>query len=137
MSQWEPDDDDLVDELPAPPRKSIPKADRELLKLAARALGAVRVEDVDGEQWLILHFADGTKVHGWNPLLFHADTFELAVKLELDVLTAGARIGNEIAAMVQDGHATICEVEARAHDPAAATARAVVRAAAEIAKQRA
>ena len=136
MSQWNPDDDDLVDELPAPPRKSIPEADRELLHLAARAIGAVRVDDVEGEQWLSLHFADGTVTHGWNALLFYSDTFELAVKLELDVLTAGARIGNEIAAMVQDGHATICEVEARAQDPAAATARAVVRAAAEIGKQR-
>jgi hypothetical protein len=77
---------DDLDELPAPPRKSIPEADRLLLELAARAIGAVRVEDVDGEEWLILHFADGTETHGWNPLLFYGDTFELAVSLELDIM---------------------------------------------------
>lgn len=43
------DDDDGVDELPAAPCRQIPDADRQLLELAARALGAVQVEEVDGE----------------------------------------------------------------------------------------
>jgi len=127
---------DDLDELPAPPRKNIPEGDRQLLELAGRALGAIRFEEVDGEGYATLHFADGSTAHGWNPLQFGDDAFELAVKLELDVLTAGARIGNEIAAMVQDGYSKVCEVEAHSSDPSAATRRAIVRAAAEIGKQR-
>ena len=121
---------DDVDELPAPPRKEIPEADRQLLDLAARALGSVQVEDVDGEQWLILHFADGTVAHGWNPLLFYADTFELAAALELDVMyrvVGGARV----EVLAAGGPLTVERYE-RARLPAAA--RAVVRAAAEIGK---
>jgi hypothetical protein len=116
-----------VDELPAAPRKSIPEADRELLELAARALGAVRVEDVDGEEWLILHFADATEVHGWNSLLFYGDTFELAVKIGADLVTSTGRAdvyckGTRVS-------------EYHGDNPVAAAARAVTRAAAEVGKQ--
>jgi len=126
---------DDLDELPAPPRKSIPEADRELLKLAARALDAVRIEDVDGEQWLILHFTDGTVMHGWNPLLFYGDTFELAVRLGLQVKPGTYR--DEAATAYSPSGV---EAKERVHyqqDMLSATARAVVRAAAEIGKQRA
>lgn len=121
-------DDDTVDELPAPPRKHIPAADRELLELAARAIAVVRVEDVDGEQWLILHFADGTVVHGWNPLLFYGDTFELGARL---------RIGTDhskFCVHACDDHGNDLATEDVASDRVAASARAVVRAAAEIGK---
>lgn len=74
---------EYLDELPAPPRKDIPAADRELLELAARALGAVRFEEVDGEGYANLYFEDGSIVYSWNPLQFSGDTFELAVKLSL------------------------------------------------------
>lgn len=130
MNQWDPDDDDVVDELPAPPRKQIPAADRELLELAARALGAVRVEDVDGEEWLILHFADGTEAHGWNPLLFYSDTFELAVALELDIMHRVVG-GTRVEVLPAGGPLT---QEFYAQDRLPAAARAVVRAAAEIGK---
>ncbi|MEW6022841.1 MAG: hypothetical protein AB1807_11945 [Pseudomonadota bacterium] len=133
MSQWDPDDDDLVDELPAPPRKSIPEADRELLHLAARAIGAVRVDDVEGEQWLSLHFADGTVTHGWNALLFYSDTFELSVALELDIMHRVVG-GTRVEVLPPGGPLT---QEFYAQDRLPATARAVVRAAAEIGKQRA
>lgn len=118
------DDDDTVDELPARPRQVIPAADRELLELAARALGAVRVEDVEGELWLNLHFADGTVTHGWNPLLFYGDTFELGAKLNL-------------FDQHPDFSYTLAEElgpTAEGRDPIAATARAVSRAAAQIGK---
>lgn len=106
------DNYDDLDELPPRPRQSIPAADRELLHLAARAIGAVQVDDINGELWLSLHFADGTVVHGWNALLFYSDTFELASRLGL-----------------------LVDFSSRTDaDPAAATARAVVRAAAEIGK---
>jgi hypothetical protein len=118
------DDEDTVDELPARPHKTIPAADRELLELAARALGAVRVEDVEGENWLNLHFEDGSTWYGWNPLLFYGDTFELAVKLKL------GPVADEVWAITGS---SISEYE---RDPVAATARAVVRAAAEIGQQK-
>lgn len=79
------DDYDTVDELPAPPRKDIPAADRELLELAARALGVVRVEDVEGEQWVNLHFEDGSTIFGWNPLRHSDDTVDLIARLNLAV----------------------------------------------------
>ena len=125
MSQWDPDDDDLVDELPAPPRKSIPEADRELLHLAARAIGAVRVDDVEGEQWLSLHFADGTVVHGWNALLFGDDAFNLATDTRMQI--------TQRVEEVRIGHRSIPAVyEPVGDDRRAGTRRAVVRAAAEI-----
>jgi len=133
MSQWNPDDDDLIDELPAPPRKSIPEADRELLHLAARAIGAVRVDDVEGEQWLSLHFGDGTVAHGWNALLFYSDTFELAVQLRIKPSWPFTE-----EAHADDSYGTVhIEQSDDVGDVKAATARAIVRAAAEIAKQRA
>lgn len=120
---------DDLDELPARPRKSIPGADRELLELAARAIGAVRVEDVDGEEWLILHFVDGKEAHGWNPLLFYGDTFELAVSIGADLVNGDGR---------SDAYCQgIRLIEYHGDDPIAAAARAVVRAAAEMGKQRA
>ena len=79
------DDDDTVDELPARPQKVIPTADRELLDLAARALGAVHIEDVDGEEWLNLHFEDGSTIYHWNPLLHGDDALELAVRRKLSI----------------------------------------------------
>lgn len=125
------DEIDEVDELPARPREDIPAADRELLELAARAIGAVRVEDVDGEQWVILHFADGTEAHGWNPLLFYADTFELACDCGIDL-----HHGCDFARANAIGVAEEEEAFERGSKEAgrAATARAVVRAAAEIGK---
>ncbi len=119
---------DDLDELPAPPRKSIPAADRELPELAARAIGAVRVEDVDGEQWLILHFADGTETHGWNPLLFYSDTFELAVQLRIKPSWPFTE-----EAHAEDSYGNVhIEQRVEVGDLNGATARAVVRAAAEI-----
>jgi hypothetical protein len=101
-----------VDELPAPPRKVIPSADRELLELAARALGA-RFEEVEGEGYGNLHFQDGSSLVGWNPLLFGGDTFELAVTL--DLLGDNATFQHHLATE-----------QSRGGDPLAAAKRAVV-----------
>lgn len=125
-------DDEGLDELPAGPRKEIPAADRELLELAARALGA-QFEEVDGEGYGSLHFPDGTVEYAWNPLQFYGDTFELAVRLELDVMPAGAWEEGLPSAMVRDG-AELLVLEAHNGNATAATARAVTRAAAEIGK---
>lgn len=128
------DDLDTVDELPARPRRTIPEADRELLELAARALGAVHVEDVDGEEWLILHFADRSIRHGWNSLIHSDDTVDLIVQL-----------GLAVTVLIEDGYALarpsreLEGFEGRSYEeltpnPHDATRRAVTRAAAEIGK---
>jgi hypothetical protein len=115
------DDYDTVDELPAPPRKTIPAVDRELLELAARALGAVRFEEVDGEGYANLHFDDGPTMFGWNPLQFGDDAFVLAARLNL--MRNNARFQYHLAAQ-----------ESLGGDPVTAAKRAMVLAAAEIGK---
>lgn len=89
--QFYPDDGD-EEELPAPSRQAIPEADLQLLEQAARAIGAVRVEVVEGENWLNLHFEDGSTVFGWNPLRHSDDALALAVRLGI-LEQAGAELG--------------------------------------------
>jgi hypothetical protein len=74
-----------LDELPERPRVDIPEADQSLLERAARAIGAVRVEVVDGAGYVNLYFADGVVVHSWNPLKFSVDALDLAVRLRLEI----------------------------------------------------
>lgn len=127
------DDIEEVDELPAAPRKQLDPADFELLVLASRALGAVRVEVVEGEQWVNLHFEDGSTMYGWNPLRHSDDTFNLAADLELDVMhrVVGGRRVEVLAAggpLIQEFYEG---------DRKAAIRLAVTRAAGERGKQRA
>jgi hypothetical protein len=116
---------DDLDELPAAPRVDIPATDLVLLERVARAIGAERVEVVDGEGYVNLHFADGSVVHSWNPLMFSGDAFDLAVRLRLEtyiheqdttVMTADLKLANE-----QHGA-----------DASAATRRAITRVAGDI-----
>jgi hypothetical protein len=129
MTEWD-EDDDTVDELPAPPRKDIPEADVELLVMAARAMNA-DFEEVDGEGYGTLHFPDGTVAHGWNALQFSDDAFELAVNLQMqiDYTARGHRATGDV--LVACGP-NIQIVESKKGDVSAATRRAIVRAAAEI-----
>lgn len=120
------DDDDTVDELPARPRQAIPAADREMLELAARAIGAVHVEDVDGENWVNLHFADGSVAYAWNSLMHSDDMLNLSALLHIDIAWLG------VSDVLADGRSS----EPTSEDPAAAARRAVTRAAAEIGKNR-
>jgi hypothetical protein len=76
---------DDLDELPPAPRVDIPDADLVLLEGAARAIGAVRVEVVDGEGYVNLHLADSSIVHSWNPLTFSGDALDLAVRRRLEI----------------------------------------------------
>lgn len=122
------DDFDPVDELPAPPRKEIPAADRELLELAARALGA-QFEEVDGEGYGNLHFEDGSAVLAWNPLQFSGDAFELAAKLKMELSFSAAHVW-----VLGQG---ITEMHGADGDQYASGRRAITRAAAEIGKQHA
>ena len=117
---------DDLDELPAQPRVDIPAADLALLERAARAIGAVRVEVVDGEGYVNIHFADGSVVYSWNSLLFSDDAFNLAVRLRLEIYIhehdTRAVSGNLQSVTEQHGS-----------DAGAATRRAITRAAGETA----
>lgn len=127
--EWHPADD--REELPPFPRKEIPKADRELLELAGRALGAVRFEEVDGEGYGVLHFADGTTRFHWNPLDFSDDTFDLVVDLRITLCSD--RSGTNQATAYRADIGWVEERHELHEDAKAATRRVAVRAAAEIA----
>ena len=116
---------DDLNELPAAPRVDISEPDLVLLERAARAIGATRVEVVDGEGYVNLHFADGSILHSWNPLMFSGDAFDLAVRLRLEIyiheqdttaMTADLRLANE----------------PHGDDAGAATRRAITRVAGDI-----
>ena len=114
-----------MEELPGQPRLDVPESDLILLERAANAIGAVRVEVVDGEGYVNLHFADGSVVHSWNPLMFSGDAFDLAVRLRLEV-----RIHEQdSAAMTAD---LKLANEPHGDDAGAATRRAITRVAGEI-----
>ena len=116
---------DDLDELPAPPRVDIPVADLALLERAARAIGAVHVEVVDGAGYVNLHFPDGSVVYSWNSLMFSGDAFDLAVRLQLEV-----RIhAHDTTAMTAD---LKLANEPHGDDAGAATRRAITRVASDI-----
>lgn len=130
---------DDLDELPRPPRKDIPEADRELLVLAALAIGAVQFEEVDGEGYVNLQLNDGSVINAWNPLQFSGDALELAVRLRLGVNVTGGLNWTSITFFGHSGHffgqvSPPLVKEDHGADSLAATRRAIVRAAAEIGK---
>jgi hypothetical protein len=93
-----------LEDLPERSRVDIPETDLVLLERAARAIRAVRVEVVDGEGHVNVHFEDTPVLHSWNPLIFSADVFDLAVRLRLEiyihehdtcVMTANLKLANE------------------------------------------
>lgn len=94
--------------------------DREMLKLAAKAIGEKIVGELDG--WALL---EGVQ-EGWNPLTDDGDALRLAVTLRMYLMHLGAAdVGArcpQSAPMVEDYNG----------DPCAATRRAIVRAAAEL-----
>lgn len=115
---------DDLDELPTAPRVDIPDSDLDLLERAARAIGAVRVEVVDGEGYVNLHFADDSVMHAWNPLLFSGDALDLAIRLRLEIYIhehATSAIAANLK-LVNEKHGDNASV---------ATRRAITRAAAE------
>jgi hypothetical protein len=127
--QWHvSDDDDANGQLLRPRGPGISAGDLELLKLAARALGAVRVEEVDGENWLHLYFSDGSTIWSWNSLLHSDDALNLLADLSIDVLQSSTTLEALAVAPMQR-----VMNEPWGEDKRAATRRAVTRAAAEIA----
>ena len=129
--------------------------DRELLEKAAAAFWAGEIDDVCSVEWseqdnCILYTHGDNQDHNgadrtyrWNPLEENSDAFELAVKLGLAVVPYPiyAKPKHSVIAKQYD-HARylrgegqdvlIEEIEVYGDDPAAATRRCIVRAAASI-----
>ena len=114
-----------MEELSGQPRVDVLESDLILLQRAAHAIGAVRFAVVVGEGFVNLHFADGSVIHSWNPLMFNGDALDLAVRLRLEVriheqdttaMTADLKLANE----------------PHGDDAGAATRRAITRVAGEI-----
>lgn len=102
--------------------------DRELLELAAKAAGIEKGEDRT-ECGISTTLPCGRHEHlpRWNPLTDDGDALRLAVKLLFEI-----DMGRGCIAV---RHSTGIKIlEAFNHDPYAATRRAIVRAAAEIAR---
>jgi hypothetical protein len=114
-----------LDEFPGRPRVDIPEADQSLLERAARAIGAVRVEVVDGAGYVNLYFADGVVVHSWNPLKFSVDALDLAVRLRLEIYIHE----QDTSAMATDLQLAN---EHHGDDAGAATRRAITRVASKV-----
>ncbi|MCY1216845.1 hypothetical protein D9M72_287320 [compost metagenome] len=100
-------------------------ADRELLELAAKAAGLVVEWDYDGNTWARRPDEHPEQALRWNPLTDDGDALRLAVKLRLHF----AACGHSAIASEPDG--VFVQVQF-GDDAAAATRRAIVRAAAEI-----
>ena len=100
-----------------------PKADRELLKLAAKA-GGYSLSAVPGMIWS----DTAAEYIPWDPLADDGDALRLAVRLGLSVYCPG--VDDETAVARNFGGVRIMELVTE--DPHAATRRAIVRAAAEI-----
>ena len=99
--------------------------DRKLLELAAKAAGIGLIAWTKFfDEW---KFACNPCGEPWNPLIDDADAFRLAVKLNLLIDCA-----SHCARPIPDG---IPWQDGNDLDPYAATRRAIVRAAAEVAKQ--
>jgi len=114
-----------MEELPGQPRVDVPESDLILLQRAARAIGAVRFAVVVGEGFVNLHFADGSVIHSWNPLMFNGDALDLAVRLCLEIYIHK----EDTSAMTADQTLTN---EPHGDDAGAATRRAITRAAGEV-----
>lgn len=107
--------------------------DRELLEYAAKAAGIeLRAVEING----IKHYFIGGRV--WNPREDSGDAFNLLVKLRLSVqyddLSAGGFV--QVAAPWAAEFSDNAWNEWIGDDPYAATRRAIVRAAAEIGKEK-
>lgn len=104
--------------------------DRELLELAARA---AEYEYAKYGGYIVVDGIPGN----WNPLTDDGDALRLAVKLQLSVDTDW--YNNDACWFTEKtivSSMTSVEEEPHNNDPYAATRRAIVRAAAEIGKQR-
>jgi hypothetical protein len=113
--------------------------DRELLELAAKAAGFANFEYGSPETGICVELGTrrGAITYGWNPLADDGDALRLAVKLNLSMRFDTLPDGPIAAVAVEwaddfDGYWWNEWLE---KDAAAATRRAIVRAAAELGKE--
>jgi hypothetical protein len=104
--------------------------DRELLELAAKAVGLLCAQAHDDDHGCeVTHFIEGKGRCIWSPLTDDGDALRLAVKL-----------GLLVDADIEEGESDVIALgvsarEPHGHNPCAATRRAIVRAAAAIGAQ--
>lgn len=106
--------------------------DRELLELAAKSVGMVVVSDYDSATWAHLADEHPEQAVRWNPLADDGDALRLAVKLRLDIMPSL----DSQEASTRDPRDYVIAEEENGDDACAALRRAIVRAAAEIAKRK-
>ena len=107
--------------------------DKELLELAAKAAGFDAIIEMYGLNDIgepLLDANDPPTV--WSPLTDDGDALRLAVKLNI----ASAVDETAASAMVSLDEVSWCDLKEVSNDPYAATRRAIVRAAAEIGKEK-
>ena len=105
------------------------RTDRELLELAAKAAGINLEWDGDPTGWAPMYY-EGKTYHVWNPLTDDGDALRLAAKLKL-----GITFGVGVTGCVRVWRNADWMQGNYSGDPCAATRRAIVRAAAQIARE--
>lgn len=110
--------------------------DRELLELAAKAIGYRYTTNHADAGWLCSLDSEGLEgyVCFWKPLADDGDALRLAVTLGLDINQFPQRSMVDVWTGKATGEEGVCTRELYNGDPLAATRRAIVRAAAEIRK---
>lgn len=108
------------------------ESDRELLELAAKAAGIDVLHIAADGQLLIDYHGVGTRV--WNPLIRDDDALRLAVKLYLSIQFGYCVEDSPVVSVYEQGSIVPRVQIGMAPDFLAATRRAIVRAAAAIAK---
>jgi hypothetical protein len=109
--------------------------DRELLEAAARAAGMPTFWDDLSSAMRVV--TDAGNWYLWRPLVDDGDALRLAVKLNIDVINAtgeGYKLGQSVTFPMGDDFDALTEWYSDDGDKLAATRRAVVRAAAAMAK---
>lgn len=116
--------------------------DKELLELAAKAAGIdvpksnpwFLYSDWHGLQWLS---EDGSSIEkSFNPLNDDGDALRLAVKLDLSVCNSPRVAASWVCDYMGNNVSEVSHDDTVNFDPSAATRRAIVRAAAEIGKEK-
>lgn len=109
--------------------------DRELLENAAKAAGYGGVINFGDEIGVMVSCGpSASKFQPWNPLTDDGDALRLAVKLRIGICYHHADDNTAVSALVSVafGHSFSESHESLGNDPAAATRRAIVRAASSI-----
>lgn len=109
------------------------QSDRELLEAAAKAAGVALLWTDEDRPCIAVPFKGYVNYDDWNPLAYDGDALRLAVKLRIQI-TPGTYNNDEFTAFKAAG-GEAHEFRHYQQDEFAATRRAIVRAAAAMAKE--